>query len=583
MKILSKIRYRHRIAIAICVFALLPFMILSGFIVRKLWDDKVNAIIEENRSQLTVNTEAVNSLLSAGIQKLVFLCTNSTIYNYLEKGIFSDMSDNITEYDDLKKLVFALTVGDPNIRFTIYPLDNAVYNGNNIEKIERLEQQLQISSPEFLKKLLKLDWEGFLWHYDKMNNSDTSGLGSIYCFSKAQTVSKTLAITMFSINTKKVMGSMAASFPAGSMVVYRPDVQEDFVVIQDGSATGRGYKPGIVADLQNFGSDDYYLIEIKLNTSPGNVAVYIPRKFINVSLSGFLWITVLELAMIVVVLFFSIDLLSYFMTKRLTLLIDKVNSEVGNASFVSNMPKSKANDDIGKMEQKFYDMVENIQSSYQQALHLENGKKALELELLQSRINPHFLYNALSALRWNSNSREIIDIIDSMVSYYRMALGKGDIIVSIEHEMRLMEEYLKIQKYTYESDFTFEFAVEDNVKGAMIIKNLLQPIVENSVMHGIIGLKTDAVIKLAARCDGGTITLTIEDNGTGMSDDTARQLLDGDYKSKTGGYGIRNVLKRMNLFYGPECSLEIISALNEGTTFIVKVPVIQPGRPSVFV
>jgi two-component system, sensor histidine kinase YesM len=149
-------------------------------------------------------------------------------------------------------------------------------------------------------------------------------------------------------------------------------------------------------------------------------------------------------------------------------------------------------------------------------------------------------------------------------------------IINIADEMKLSEEYLKIQKYTYESDFEYFIDIRDEVKKSLIVKNLLQPLVENAVLHGILGMKSGGVIKLSGKCEDGAIVLEISDNGMGMVPETVRKLLEGEYKGQIGGYGIRNVQKRMSLFYGADSSLQIKSEPKKGTTVIIKVPAMHP-------
>jgi two-component system, sensor histidine kinase YesM len=580
MKLFSKIRYRHKVATVIFLFILLPFLALSMFIAKKSWDEKVNTILEQNKSELRIGVEAVNTLFLYGLQKLTFINNNSMFAAYLDKGDFSDFVNNMTVYNNMKRTIDALFIDNSEISFVIYPVNEDVNNGEYIEKLERLEKRLSKDESGILQQLLSLDWDKQLWLYEKEESAGDSytSLGYIRCYKKMQSMGKTLAITQMSINTSKVLKCIEGNFPEGSYIVFKPDEQMDTVVIQKDHSSVDAHGWRIVADAQRR-SEDYYPIEMKLNYSSGTFTVFIPRAHIFTELRSFLFFTFFLVVTSIFTLFLIVELASYLITRRLSRLIDRSNTNIENMSGWATLDRHSREDDLGMMEGKFYDMLDKIHEFYKRNMEHENEKKSLELELLQSRINPHFLYNTLSTMKWNCNNPKMENIIDAMVSYYRLALNKGDMIVKISYEMKLVEEFLKIQKYTYESDFVYVFDVDEEVKDFPTIRNLLQPVVENAVLHGINGLESGGRINLSGKLNGDIVTLTVSDNGVGMKEEKVQQLLDGEYKSKLGGYGIKSVQKRINLFYGVDSALDITSVPDEGTTVVITIPAGYPGKP----
>jgi sensor histidine kinase YesM len=442
--------------------------------------------------------------------------------------------------------------------------------------MERLKMQFGKDEPEMMQRLLSLDWDENLWRYEK--DEEVGGVKDsekrkdyIRCYKKMQSIDQTLAITQMSISISKVLKCIDGEFPDGSFIVFKPDDSTNKIIKEVHSGMeAKGWSAASPAlKLTN---ENYYSIEMKLNYSSGTVTLFIPRILMVKDLRSFLLIRLFIVLMSILTLFFIVVVASYLITKRLTKLIDRINENFENTNMWSAMDRQSQEDDLGKLEDKFYDMLEKVRDSYKRTMEYENDKKTFELELLQSRINPHFLYNTLSTMRWNCKSEKMARIIDSMVLYYRLALNKGDMIVKISHEMKLIEEYLKIQKYTYESDFTYIFEADENVKDLLTIRHLLQPIVENAVLHGINGLESGGVIRISVKSTGEAITLSVSDNGVGMSEETVNQLLYGEYKGKIGGYGIKNVQKRLNLFYGPNTSLQITSSRDKGTTTLITIP-----------
>ena len=581
-KLFSKIKYRHKVATVIFLFILLPFLILSMFIVKKSWDDKVESILEQNRSELRVGVETVNTLFLSSLQKLTFINNNSTIISYLKKEDFNDFVNNMRVYDSMTKIIGALIIDSPDIEFVIYPMNENAYNGNYIETLDRLETRLSRDKTGSMQQMLELKWGKNLWRYEEENVEDpTDRNGYIRCYKKMQSLDKTLAITQLSINIDKVLNCMEGNFPKGSCIAFKPDGNTDSIVIKKEQSDVGANAWSMVSDTTQLTSQNYVPIEMKLSYDVGTFTAFIPRIHILSELKGFLFYAVFIMIMSIFTLFFIVELASYLITKRLSKLIDRINTNIENTNLWSNLDRHSSEDDLGKMEDKFYDMLDKIHEYYKRTMEYENEKKTFELELLQSRINPHFLYNTLSTMKWHSKSEKMAGIIDSMVAYYRLAINKGDMVVKISQEMKLIEEYLKIQKYTYESDFEYTLEIDEDVKDFPTIRNLLQPVVENAVLHGINGLDTGGMINLSVKRNGDNISLTVSDNGVGMSEEKVQQLLYGEYRSKMGGYGIKNVQKRINLFYGPESELHITSVPNIGTTIIISIPAVYPDKPAI--
>ncbi len=576
MKLFTKISYRHKVAGVIFLFILLPFFASSLLIAKNSWDNKVESILQQNRSELKIGVEAVNALYLSNLQKLTFINNNNVIITYLKEENFSDLINNMKVYDGIKKIVDALIIDSPDIEFTIYPLNDEVYNGNYIEKLERLEKRLGKDGDGFMQQMLSLDWDKTLWKYERIENAKDpqEGMGYIRSYKKMKYLGKNLAITQMGIRISKLVKFIEGSFPEGSYLVFVPDDNTSTIILQKEQAKSDTGEWRVVSAAMQPPWEKYYLIEMELGYSLGKFAVYIPKVHILTELQGFLLKAFLVFILSIVALFLIVELASYLITRRLSRLIDWMNVNIENISSWSNLDRHSVNDDLSKMERKIYDMVEKIREAYRSNLEHEHEKKTFELELLQSRINPHFLYNTLSTMKWNCDNPNMAGIIDSMATYYRLALNKGDMIVLVSHEMKLMEEYLKIQKYTYESDFDYLFDIEEEVMDFPIIRNLLQPVVENAVMHGINGLDSGGRIMLSGKRTEDTIMLTIEDNGVGMPEEKVQQLLNGEHKSKFGGYGIKNVQKRIRLFYGSDSALQIISAPGKGTTAVITIPAV---------
>jgi signal transduction histidine kinase len=569
----SRIAYRHKVAVLIYVFVLLPFLVVSLLVVRKAWNDRVHDILEQNRSALRLGVEAVDTMLYAGLQKLFFINTNSLVTSYLDKGGFDDLAYDFTVYTSIERTIDALLAGNPKMGFVIYPTDERAYNGEYVEKLERLRSRLGTDDARLMEELLSLNWEKQLWRYQGEQRAGDSfnTLGYLCCYKKMQLLNKTLAITELHIDASSILAYIRGEFPVGSRIVYRPDESGNRIV---GESRSPSEEPAwtAVSGAVEPGGAGFFAIAMELQYSTGAFTLLIPRDHIRSKLPVFLLVSILVVFVSGALLFSIVELASFLITRRLSRLIDSVNA-ADEAPSESPIPGVRRDgDDIGRLEDRFESMLRKIREGYERVLEHENERKTHELELLQSRINPHFLYNTLSTLKWNCKDGKMAAVIDSMVLYYRLALNRGDAVVKVSEEMKLVEEYLKIQRYTYESDFGFTFDVDERVMESLTIRHLLQPIVENALMHGIKGRDSGGMIELSGRLREGTITFTVKDNGVGMPEETLQQLLSGEYRSSMGGYGIRNVKRRISLFYGPRSAFTLESEPGRGTTAVITVP-----------
>lgn len=195
----------------------------------------------------------------------------------------------------------------------------------------------------------------------------------------------------------------------------------------------------------------------------------------------------------------------------------------------------------------------------------------LEFQVLQEQISPHFLYNTLASIKYAYEDEELDSIIDSIVSYYRLALGKGNNFIKIKDEMNAAIQYLKIQKFAYDIDFDVRVSCEKELEDGMILRSLLQPIVENAFFHGInVRGNEHGFIKINCLKDGDYIKILVENNGPVISDAIISAILSGDVpSSNNGGFGLKNVMERIKLYYGNDCGLEIKNS--ENTCVIIRI------------
>lgn len=209
-----------------------------------------------------------------------------------------------------------------------------------------------------------------------------------------------------------------------------------------------------------------------------------------------------------------------------------------------------------------------------------------EFLVLQSQINPHFLYNTLDAITWlaESGDREtVVKMVDSLSGFFRASLNKGKDIVTVSEELLHIRSYLEIQKIRYQDILEYEIRVPEDYGDVLIPKITIQPLVENALYHGIKNNRGGGRIEITANDHDGVLTICVCDNGIGMDKDRLRQVReairnnepqspDNSTPGTTGSYGLYNVNERIRLHFGDEYGITIESEPGVGTTSNIHLP-----------
>lgn len=232
--------------------------------------------------------------------------------------------------------------------------------------------------------------------------------------------------------------------------------------------------------------------------------------------------------------------------------------------------------EVEQLSKRFNLMLQRIRQLMDQIIYEQETKRKGELEVLQSQINPHFLYNTLNSvirLAERGKTDEVVTMIQSLSKFFRISLSKGKNIITIQEELDHIRHYLVIQSFRFKNKFRFDINAQEEVLQCQTIKLILQPIVENALYHGIEMMPDEGLISIDATVRDGKVVVTVRDNGLGMQKETLQSILTGGSKSGSGsGVGVRNVNERIGLYFGREYGLSFESEMEEGTTVTITFP-----------
>ena len=235
----------------------------------------------------------------------------------------------------------------------------------------------------------------------------------------------------------------------------------------------------------------------------------------------------------------------------------------------------KSKDEFGELGSSFNHMTSRIHDLVETVYKIQIMEREAELKALESQINPHFLYNTLATISWvarKENPKEVVKITNSLAKFYRLVLSNGQTLISVKDEIDIVASYLYIQKIRFEDTLDVIYDIDETVYNYRIIKNILQPIVENALNHGIADKRGHSTIIIKAKKYENQLCFKIIDDGMGMSKHKLEEVLSGKIKpTSTGGYAVKNIRERLKAYYGEEHSFEIFSRPGIGTVVTIKV------------
>lgn len=238
--------------------------------------------------------------------------------------------------------------------------------------------------------------------------------------------------------------------------------------------------------------------------------------------------------------------------------------------------------EVEHLSRSIQSMVSTLRHLMDDILEQEAQKRRSELDVLQSQINPHFLYNTLDSVVWmteNGRTEDAVVMLTALARFFRISLSRGSNIIPLADELEHARHYLTIQKMRYKNKFSAQISAEDGVESLYTIKLIIQPILENAIYHGMAYADGDGEIRIHAFREGEDVLIEVTDNGPGMPEELVEQLLSPNGPAVSGakgsGIGFRNVHQRIQLTFGPDYGLTILSEPDSGTTVRIRLPALD--------
>jgi two-component system sensor histidine kinase YesM len=230
-------------------------------------------------------------------------------------------------------------------------------------------------------------------------------------------------------------------------------------------------------------------------------------------------------------------------------------------------------DEFGELLDRFNHMNENLQLYTEKLVERQKEISEIRIRLLQAQLKPHFLYNSLDTIKWMAKMNEIegvVDIANDLAQILRCSISDNQFI-PLYRELDVVESYIAIQKIRFSGKFKHSINVPEDLLDIEVPKLILQPLVENSIIHGLRD-KESGQISIIGKMENGNLLLTVRDNGCGMPPELVDKYNQADFDKDEGHLGIYNVSNILKLYYGQNYGLYVTSSIDCGTDITVVLP-----------
>lgn len=548
--------------------------------------EKTDYSMEQSVSQAISFTESY-------LRNMTYLANmvedNGVIQNTLSADGFGEerpYMEQWLEYYELNKEFNSYEISNSVYRFCLYVPDEVMYAGNQyyFDGVSRLKERSDYVDLRYALNRGE-DYVAISRERDGVDQQDTSQMVTLYHrIASKKEKEEELGICSISVSAKYFQDIMKNANITSEGLVYLMSENGRMITSSNSSILQKMQKKGI---LLNYGAElfmekrkegqkEYYIIRQNVDGASWQMILIIPENEYE-DQYRFLWLSAALMlgSMIAVIVLMSYLLSGYYVGRLKKLNVEMTGLESGNLN--ANLPITTEEDEIEKIYHNFNGMVQEVQRLMQEHYQLGKEVKMAEVRALQAQINPHFLYNTLDLINWISmdyGAEEIGTLTWNLARFYRLSLNHGKSLISIGEEVEHVEVYVNIENYHFDNAISLEVDVPEELKSYACLNIILQPFVENAIVHGI-AEKPDiesCEIRICARREEQDIVFSVQDDGPGVDVKEMQKETQQDIRTAQHGYGVRNINFRLKLCFGEKYGVTYLES-EKGTHVEIKIPV----------
>ncbi|MEH7494377.1 sensor histidine kinase [Neobacillus niacini] len=565
-RIRKRLSIKRKIILLAMLSTLIPLLIVGTFsyvYMNKAIENKISetttnllSLINWNINTFVNDIQSNGEILYASNDAQDFLKQKDlTKESYVTQGETRDLLITISSNN---QYINAVYLGNENNEYLQLSQGQSVYYGNIYDHIRQ---------SEWFKEIMKKDLYG-TWFHDDVTFIENSNLLTYGRPIKDLQTLDVIGMMIFSID-KAIFKDMFKDIDQDGEIIILDKGEMIYSNSEDQVKSSKmveliNASVGKYSELVTF-NDEKYIVNFDVNKiTDWKIVSIMPYKSIVKEFDFIRKVSILLLIITLFIATFSALLISNKITKQLSLLRDVIKNmrKREKLDSISFDPE----DEVGNIGFQFINLYNRNNELMVELYESQLKEKEAELRTLQSHINPHFLYNTLNSIFWmaeKAKMKPIAKMAINLANIFKLTLNDGEYITSVRNEIDQVKSYLDIQNIRYDNRIQYQIHVDEDLYDKRMIKLLLQPLVENSVYHGLEMKPGIWEIIINGKKEDHTLVFEVSDNGIGFD-------LDKVLKQKTG-YAIRNINERLRLQYGPGYGLTIHSEEGKGTTVSLRI------------
>lgn len=352
--------------------------------------------------------------------------------------------------------------------------------------------------------------------------------------------------------------------------------------------TGAPLPPEVVAQLESrndglfslyHGGIDFLYHDVFIEDLGWTIVLLMPKENLDREITTIVltFMLILGVALLLVVL--SIHFFYRIFSKPLANLVDAMNSADSGNLYAEVDYTSE--DEIGQAAHSFNNLLQRVRQLLDDVKAEETKKHTAELAALQAQINPHFISNTLGAakiLAQNQKAENIDQLLTALIELLNISMGVGGSLITLQEEVKYVQSYVRIMQFRNFTSTEVNYLIQDSVEDCLVPKMILQPLVENALIHGIAGSDQPLQIDVRAVADGDMLCLSVVDNGKGISQEAIESIMSAppnEFGKRFSSIGLPNVHERVQRIFGDSYGLSIESKINLFTNIEITMPLVK--------
>jgi two-component system sensor histidine kinase YesM len=577
---------QSKIFTLVIVYLIIPFGITFYYSfqsLKEIINDKIGASVQESL-HLTQNN--MEDILGQMMSAAMLVSIDRSVARILESPSEMSLYERLRVTDELISKLNSTYLYKMRFYTAIIDENGQLYSSleNQVKKKEILTSFSWLSEAKEAKNR-------FLWAYEETNLINYFRKEPLVIVAKSIDSADgmrnigTVMIMVGSSELGAILGALEGHvmlFGTDGQVLYRSD--EDRLAEP-------GYEEGVILAMADSDQGQFierlngqrFIVNYRTIALTGwKVAQFVPYDAVFEEIISLRGVYLYVIGGIIVVFILVAGTISYGVTRSLHLLRLKM-IKVEKGDFHAGTISVKGKDEVAELMTTYNGMLEQIKELIQSVKDEQKQKEQLRFKMLQAQINPHFLLNTLNNIKWMAYMRrdqEVGDMISHMAVMMETSIGRGEDIITLRQEIDFIESYITLQNIRFNGEIVLRTNVPDHLLSCAIVKFTLQPLVENSIIHGFNGHSGIQTINIDVEELRGQVSLIIRDNGTGIADDKLRLI--GNAIAGTGTYQVRerigllNVHERIRLHFGDSYGIAVHNAAGEGTAVTVTLPKLVP-------